>query len=356
MPDMNLRKIQRLLCCLLVAAGAMVSCQKYTYDFTYSPQNPKAGEKVTFTNISEAGENWVWTFGDGGKSTLKNPTHVFISAGTYVVELMADSNKTRRTSHVLEVMDTIPSIYIASDTVQQYASLTMKAALYNPTKSTVTYAWEIDEELFVITAGSLTGDSLTGYFTDYGRTAKVKLTVTLAGKSTTDSVMLTLLDRDAASVLMQTPDGKLWRQRIYDGIYEDARPFSDDPDAILAANDSTATLNGVDYDIHNMPVLTDKEVYALQVDAVNRKIYMVLADGVYVANANGDALTPITDMQAYTLLIAGERNTIYWSTDDGVYVMPLVTNPQNIVSEQLRNKIRLINTIPAIERMITYEH
>lgn len=343
---------------MIAVLGAVVSCTQYTYDFSYSPNSPKAGQSVTFTNLSEAGENWVWTFGDGSKSTLKNPTHVYKASGTYVVELMADSNRHRIATHVLEVLDSLPSIYVASDTVCQYKSVTMKAALYNPTNATVTYAWEIiqdeiqDEELFVITAGSLTGDSLTGYFTAYDRTVDVVLTVTLAGKTTSDTCTLTLVDQTAPAILMQTQDGLLWRQRIYDGIYEDAREFTGDASAILAANDSTAVLNGVTYDTHNMPVLTDKQVSALQVDAVNRKLYLILEDGVYVANANGDALTRIVETEALTLLLDGGMNCVYWSDGEGVKCMPLVANPQNIISEQLRSKIRQVNNVANVERMI----
>ena len=339
--------------CLLAVIGLAVSCQKYTYDFTYSPSAPKAGEKVTFTNISEAGENWVWTFGDGGKSTLKNPTHIYTAAGTYVVELMADSNRNRKISHVLEVLDSIPSIYLAAEEVAQYTPVTLKASFYNPTKATVTYEWTLDESIFVITQGSLTSDSIIGYYTDFGRTTEVSLSLTIAGKTTVSSRTITLTDNEAPFILMQTADGTIWRQRIYNGTYEDARLYDGDASALQEANDSTATLNGVTYDIHSMPVLTDKQISALQVDGINRKLYLILADGVYVANANGDALTRITESLAYTLLIDGERNSIYWTTDDGVYAMPLVNNPQNIISEQILNKIKLVNTVAQVERMVT---
>ncbi len=329
-----------------------VSCQKHAYDFTFSPTSPKAGQKVSFTNTSDAGESWVWKFGDGGQSTMKNPTHTYTSAGTYVVELMADSNRSRVITHVLEVLDSIPSVYVDSDTVRQYVPVTLKASLYNPLKQNVTYNWELDEAIFTLTQGTLTSDSIIGYFTDFGRTAEVKLTITVGDKTTVATRTLTLIDNPAPSLLMLTADGQSFRQRIYEGIYEAAKPYDGDQSVFNKANDSTATLNGVTYDKRNMPVLSDKTVKALQVDAVNRKLYVILDDGLYVANANGDNLAQITGNAAVTLLIDAERNRLYWCDADGVWAMPLVTNPQNILSEEQLSKIRSVNEVKGVNKMI----
>lgn len=354
--DMNRRKILILFCCLVAIAAGVVSCKKkHTYDFTYSPARPKAGQQVVFTNTSDAGENWVWKFGDGGLSTLKNPTHIYKSAGTYTVEMQADSNKQRISRHVLEVLDSIPTIYIKSSTVQQYSPITLSASYYNPSSTKAVFLWKVDESLFVLTKGTWTSDSITGYFTDYGRTTQVELTITVAGKTTVASRSLVLTDQASSSLIMQAADGTLWRQRIYNSIYEVAKLYDGAPSVIEPANDSTATLNDVKYDIHNMPVLTDKEVHALQVDASNRKLYLILDDGVYVANANGDALTRIAEAQAHTLLVDAERNALYWSEKEGVKAMPLVTNPQNIISEQLRAKIREVNNVKEVNRMLIVE-
>ncbi len=335
--------------------SAIVSCKKHTYEFTYSPSSPKAGEKVYFTNTSDAGENWVWKFGDGGTSTLKSPTHIYKAAGTYVVEMQADSNKQRVTTHVLEVLDSIPSIYLPSETVQQYKPITIKAAFYNPSNAKVTYCWEVDPTLFVFTRGELTSDSITGYFVDYGKTAEVGLTITIGSKTTVTKRSVKLVDNPAPSLVMQSADGMLWRQRIYDGVFEDAKPYDGSASVIDSANDSTAVLNGVTYDIHNMPVLADKEVRALQVDGMNRKLYLILEDGVYVANANGEALERIADAMAQTLLVDNAANCIYWSEADGVKSMPLVTNPQNTISEQLRERIKQVNSVGEVERMLMVE-
>ncbi|HRS40188.1 MAG TPA: PKD domain-containing protein, partial [Bacteroidia bacterium] len=47
---------------------------------------------VSFTDqTSPAGTSWNWTFGDGGSSTLQNPTHTYASPGTYNVTLVSTS-------------------------------------------------------------------------------------------------------------------------------------------------------------------------------------------------------------------------------------------------------------------------
>ncbi len=353
---MKMRNILYGLCCLSAVVVMTVSCRKHTYDFSYSPSNPKVGQKVTFTNQSDAGESWAWRFGDGSVSILRNPTHIYSTPGSYAVELMVDSNKSRKVSHVLEILDSIPSIYLEKDTIPQYTLFTIKASLYNPTNATVTYNWSVDEDIFVIAFGSLTSDSIMGYYTDFGMQTDVGLVVTVGEKVTTDRRTITLIDHPAPELYMQTLDGVVWRQRIYEGMYERARRYRGDEHVIDAANDSTAVLNGVTYDIHNMPVLKDKDVLALQVDVINRKLYVILDDGLYVANANGEYLTQITDATTLTLIVDAERNSLYWSTEEGVWAMPLVTHPQNIISEQQRYKILEVNDVEAVYRMLILEN
>ncbi|MES2620863.1 MAG: PKD domain-containing protein, partial [Bacteroidota bacterium] len=67
------------------------------FDFQISAVNvevqtsPAQGCAPLIVNFSDIGVNatsWLWTFGDGGTSTLENPTHTFINPGTYQVRLI----------------------------------------------------------------------------------------------------------------------------------------------------------------------------------------------------------------------------------------------------------------------------
>ena len=44
-------------------------------------------ESILFSGVGDNVVSWFWTFGDGNTSTLQNPTHTYLSAGTYNVNL-----------------------------------------------------------------------------------------------------------------------------------------------------------------------------------------------------------------------------------------------------------------------------
>ena len=47
------------------------------------------GLTVTMSNTSVLADSYLWDFGDGGTSALKNPEHIYATAGTYSVSLTA---------------------------------------------------------------------------------------------------------------------------------------------------------------------------------------------------------------------------------------------------------------------------
>jgi len=58
-------------------------------DFEYSPDSPRAGETVTFTDLSSGNPTvWSWSFGDDGStSSDQNPSHIFSVPGAFDVHL-----------------------------------------------------------------------------------------------------------------------------------------------------------------------------------------------------------------------------------------------------------------------------
>jgi PKD repeat protein len=63
-------------------------------EFSWSPQNPKTGENIQFTDTSTDPDGTSdiksrdWDFGDGSSSAQQNPTHSYSSEGTYNVKLV----------------------------------------------------------------------------------------------------------------------------------------------------------------------------------------------------------------------------------------------------------------------------
>lgn len=61
-----------------------------TASFTRTPSTGGAPLAVAFTDTSTGGPtSWAWTFGDGGTSTVRNPSHTYTAPGSYTVSLRA---------------------------------------------------------------------------------------------------------------------------------------------------------------------------------------------------------------------------------------------------------------------------
>lgn len=73
--------------------------------FTATPTGPVAGQAVQFTDTSTGNPTgWLWNFGDGTTSTLRNPSHGFAVAGNYNVTLKVSNNLSSSvTSRIIRV-------------------------------------------------------------------------------------------------------------------------------------------------------------------------------------------------------------------------------------------------------------
>jgi PKD repeat protein len=81
-----MRKVLIIICSIIL----LTSCgDEPKADFTWQPQNPKAGEQVQFINNSEDTESYSWNLGNLKISSDENPTNTYDNVGTYVVDLTA---------------------------------------------------------------------------------------------------------------------------------------------------------------------------------------------------------------------------------------------------------------------------
>jgi PKD repeat protein len=56
--------------------------------FDWAPTTPRVNQEVQFSDTSsESPTSWAWDFGDGTTSNVQNPTHIYLSSGSFGVSL-----------------------------------------------------------------------------------------------------------------------------------------------------------------------------------------------------------------------------------------------------------------------------
>lgn len=93
-----------------------------TAEFSGTPTSGDEPLTVNFTDLS-LGEptSWSWTFGDGGTSTVQNPSYTYNTAGTYTVSLTVSnaygSDVNTKVDYINVTVPGTSSCYVASMTV-----------------------------------------------------------------------------------------------------------------------------------------------------------------------------------------------------------------------------------------------
>ncbi len=312
---------------LLTLCCALIACKKHNVSFIYSPEAPRAGQAVQFTNQSSSGEEWEWSFGDGSTSTLKSPTHTFRNPGTYMVVLKVDNKKSLTASKELTVYDTIPT-FVASDSVFAiYQEYTFTANLYNPYNYDVTYNWwfPINTPYVRLLSENTTGASIRLLFTQAMEEAPIWLTVVLNGDTTEVQQSFDVLDRSTNSIVLRTKDGD-YRQRVF-GDWADWQIIKDATATPIldAEQDTVQTYNGHDFTLSEVrTVFPDIEGFHI----ANRKIYY-RANGLWVANIDGSNSVQIDTAACAAMTIDTYDNRIYWANKAGVWYMPFIGSDNN---------------------------
>jgi PKD repeat protein len=316
----------------LACTLALFGCKKVTVDFTYSPAEPKAGEAITFSNTSSAGETWTWTFGDNTTSTSKNPNKIYKKPGEYIVTLMVDSSRYQKHSKIITVFDTIPTFVCSTDTIMHYYDVTLTANVYNPFKYELSYLWQLPENC-VIQSGSVNESSIIVYFTSPD-TANVKLDITQNGNVYTIEKELSILETLAPAIVMQQEDGTIMRQRIINDRLEDITPATEFDTLLIAQFSDTAfVFNNQEYTISTLaqliPGFAGVQISHMQMDVAAMKWYISTPNGLFVANFDGSNLNCIDTQATGAICVDAERSRIYWANTNGVYAMPLIKSKNN---------------------------
>lgn len=314
------------------ALAMIVGCKKVDVKFDYSPAEPRAGQTVSFTNRSSAGESWLWTFGDNATSLLKSPNKVYKKPGEYVVTLMVDSAKYLTHSKVIVVYDTVPTFVCSSDSILHYQDVTFTANVYNPFNHELIYDWVLPDDCKIV-AGSRTSRSIAVYFTTVGKKS-VKLNLTqkdtpYAIEKVFD-VHLTL----APSIVMRTTEHTVLRQRMINDRFEyPSSATAEDVRIIELTNDTAVTFNGQTFYAslmaNTVAGFAGLTINHIQIDAMAQKWYITTPDGLFVANMDGSYLESIDPDATGAIFVDTYRNRIYWASNKGVYGMPLVKSKNN---------------------------
>lgn len=181
-------------------------------DFSYVVN----GNEVEFTNFSQFGETYLWTFGDGSSSTEEEPIHSYTGDGTYTVILTVENEcGGNSTSTAITIsLAPIPSFTISGDS-EGCAPMTVNYQ-NTSTNSPDNYDWEFeggspatstdaDPEVTYTTAGMYdviltvtnANGSNTETFTDYITINDVPITDFITDE---DELNVTFTDQSSGAV------------------------------------------------------------------------------------------------------------------------------------------------------------
>ena len=335
---------------LMLLALILASCDKVTVDFSYSPSEPKAGEKVTFLNASSKGDDWLWRFGDRGASTSKNPSHTYNEPGTYQVILQVDGNEKNTCTHMITIVDSIPTFVGDHDSlaIGVFEDVTFSVKAFNPNDEQIIYHWFAQPDCAVV--ADSTGGTWKVYFTTTGQ-VDITMDITLSGKTTTVTRSYTVEDRKAPSLLMLDSDSKMLRQRIFYTLNRaeevTSLTYAEGKTILNGMQDTLQTVNGHEYRLSDLQFILP-EMSGFRV--AYGKVYFRTTSGLYISDVTGNNINVIDEQPVsavYTDTYTG-ANRLYWVTSSGVYYMPLVDHPMNRFDPA---KISLLNEQSNIVRI-----
>lgn len=312
--------IMKKILILLTLCCAAVACKKNEVAFNYSPQNPRAGQVVTFSNLSTSGEEWEWTFGDGVTSTLKSPSHTFKQPGEYSVILKVDKKNSWTAYKKIVVLDTIPTFTVSDTAFYIFRDYTFTAQVYNPYNYDVSFTWYLGD-----TVAAKDQATLKCFFTKPAEAEKVKLIVVLNRDTTVVERYFRIQDEATNSVLFRTPEAD-YRQRIFGDRAEDCKIDGSAKTLLDEEQDTLQVYNGDTFRLSELRIaLPDLKGFHI----AKRKFYYRTSTGLWVSNIGGTYAVPIDQTPCYAMTLDMTDNRIYWANEKGIWYMPFVGSDNN---------------------------
>jgi chitodextrinase len=150
------RSLAPCLIALAVALLAPASAQAATYEITFQPAAPVAGDGVTFhaqrTNPGQGtGDTFAWAFGDGNTGTGADVSHAYTAGGTYTVTLTVaeagGSSQVADTEVVVVRANAAPSAAFTFTPAKpvEGESVTFSPTVSDPDGDTTTLAWNLGD-------------------------------------------------------------------------------------------------------------------------------------------------------------------------------------------------------------------
>ncbi|MBE3046265.1 PKD domain-containing protein, partial [Candidatus Bathyarchaeota archaeon] len=162
--------------------------------FVFSPATPEAGQTVQFADTSSGDpKTWLWDFGDGTTSTVKNPSHAYSRASSYVAILISSGSSGSKQGTDTITVTAIASP-IASFTSSPTSPLVGEAVQFADTSAETPTSWQWN---FSDGSTSTTQNPSHAFATSGSKT--VALTVTNASGSNSTSRTITVVTALAAS-------------------------------------------------------------------------------------------------------------------------------------------------------------
>jgi PKD repeat protein len=113
-----------------------------TAAFSAYPETGRAPLAVQFSDLSDGAASWLWAFGDGSYSTIRNPAHVYDEPGSYTVSLMVSDSQGRSASKVAPGLITVTGAPPTADFSANRTTGTAPLAVAFTANTTVATSWQ----------------------------------------------------------------------------------------------------------------------------------------------------------------------------------------------------------------------